>query len=119
MSETCWCDTSKAYWCIKRPEGFLVPSTMRTERDEAIDDFLKASQHFNFNDWESFKTVGFSVVEVELNEKGKHCDTIILEKFEQWIAVAEDKDMKEFFTDDIGHEKSIHQAINEVTREEK
>jgi len=66
---------NKELWCIKHPEGYLCFWTMDINKDEVVKDFVDLPEASPIPDWKGYQDEGYSVVEVEVNEKGQHPDT--------------------------------------------
>lgn len=91
-------------WCVKNPEGHLVPYTMSVSK-------MQTSSHINKNVIDSEL---YSVVEVELIEKGKHPDTIRLRKIAGWLAWASTPEILRF-TDELYKDERLPNDIMDET----
>lgn len=96
----------ETYWGVKDPEGNLWLNYYRNKKD------AEEAMEYPKNPLPKY-----SVVLVEINEKGKHPDTVRLEKLEEILKRKFGLERDAFLNDVSCCNKPICQAIDEVTKE--
>ena len=72
-------DKPKIYWCVIDPDGKPLHDTTDRKSEFAIKEFM-LYRPLGLNQWKDYKEKGYSCVRVELNELGKHPDTLLAER---------------------------------------